>query len=131
MQDWQKYVSKEKRQEFKKKFTEIVMTKIDGMLDEACYFGTHHSMYDCPFKGDEEECPELCWDDSDDRDIKDNTAYFYGRLWTDTFKFLNIEPQRKRKRDDKDEDDEDEDGEDGKDGEEKEVEEDEAEEEEK
>lgn len=75
------------------------MKQIDGMLEEACFFGTHHSMYDCPSQN-KEEC-DLCWDDSYERDIKEGAASFYGSLWKDTFDALNMQPiVKKRKHDD-------------------------------
>ena len=92
MSDWKQYVPNNKIQKFKKEFTNIVMTKIEDMLDEACYFGTHHSMYDCNY----DNC-ENCWDDSENRDIRDNAIFFYQNLWNDSFAALDIKPNKRCK----------------------------------
>ena len=105
MEEWQKYVPKSKRKEFKEKFEDIVKTKVDSILGDACYHGTHHSCYDCH----EEGC-DYCLDDSDDRDIKESTKSFHSSLWNQIFEEMNLKPLKRPRSsndDDKEEDKED------------------------
>ncbi len=91
MESWKRYVPEEMREKFQETFIRLLMTKTDFMLSEACFFGTHHSCWECSNRNAENGC-EGCWGDSIDRDIRDGTKQFYGNLWEEVFETLNIQP---------------------------------------
>lgn len=95
MADWRYYVQEEHRNAFRDEFARIVTAKLDKLLDEACFFGTHHHYDDC-LGG----CDDECWGDSDERDMKENTKEFYGSLWRQTFESLKLAPVNHHRSDD-------------------------------
>ncbi len=92
MQEWKNFVPNEHQEVFKEKFAEIVVSKLDTILADACYHGTHHSSYNCPDNG----CEDYCLDDSDERDIKDSAKKFYSGLWRQVFESMSIKPKKRQ-----------------------------------
>jgi hypothetical protein len=86
---WEKYVPKEMREKFREAFIRILVTKkIDSLMNDACFFGTHHHYSSCTVDKDCEDC----YGDSTDRDLKEYAQSFNLDLWCEVFGELMIEP---------------------------------------
>ena len=86
---WKGYVPENLQDDFKKKFTEIILKDIDSLLDEAARLGTHHYIEDC-----DGECDEECLDDSDMQYIKDDALSNNKRLWHQVCQEMSISGKR-------------------------------------
>jgi hypothetical protein len=86
MEEWQKFVPKDKWDEFRATFVSLL--PIDTLLNDAAFYEHRHIYHECPKEG--EGCDD-CYGDSTDRDLRDDNEAFYSKLWQNVFETMKIQ----------------------------------------